>query len=509
MKPVTHTAAEPAPWLPEALFRAAQVREFDRRAIDGYAIASNVLMERAGAAAFGLATVRWPRARRVVVVCGTGNNGGDGFVVARLAKLAGLATIVLLVGDEAGIRGDAAIMRRRCVDAGVEIAAFHADRLRDAGLVIDALLGTGLQRIVEGPWREAIATINSITAPKLAVDVPSGLNSDSGAVMGAAVRAEATMSFIGLKTGLFTGSGRTHAGTIYFDDLGVPPDVYAGVEPAAHRILETGVSGLLRRRARDAHKGTCGHVLVIGGNAGMSGAVRLAGEAAYRAGAGLVTIATHPDHAAAVNATRPELIVVGARAAKDLAEPLARADVVALGPGLGGDRWARTIYRAICRSELPLVVDADALNLLSDAPACRSNWVLTPHPGEAGRLLGTTTRAVQQDRFAAARSIVARYGGVCVLKGSGTIVAEHADASTDLCDRGNPGMASGGMGDVLTGILAALRAQGLAARDAARLGVWLHASAADAAAVEEGGETGLLASDLMPRLRALIAGIAG
>lgn len=491
-------------WLPVALYSAAQTRALDRAAIERHGIAGETLMERAGAAAFELLQVLWPRARRIAVVCGTGNNGGDGYVIARLARRAGMVPLVLEVGEARTAPGDAATMRARCREAGVEIRVFDSRGLAGVDVVVDALLGTGLQRLVQGPPRDAIDAMNGGGAPILAVDVPSGLNADTGAVMGAATRAQATLSYIGLKAGLFTGSGREHVGAIYFDDLGVPQAVYAGVTPVAQRLDRAGLRTDWPRRAQDIHKGDAGHVLVVGGNAGMPGAARLAAETAYRVGAGLVTVATHPSHASVLNAARPELIVAGVRTAKNVQQHLERADAVALGPGLGQDRWAEAVFRAVCRADVPLVVDADALNLLSATRLRRADWVLTPHPGEAARLLGSSVTAVQGDRFAAARAIAVRYGGVCVLKGSGTVVADASDAPADLCDRGNPGMASGGMGDVLTGIVAGLLAQGLAARAAARLGVWLHAGAADAA-VATTGEAGLLASDLMAHLRGPIA----
>jgi len=248
------------------------------------------------------------------------------------------------------------------------------------------------------------------------------------------------------------------------------------------------------------HKGDAGHVLVIGGDRGMPGAARMAGEAAYRAGAGLVILATHPEHAAQISAARPELMTYGVESAADLRPLFARADVIAIGPGLGGGEWGRVLFGAVLDTRLPIVVDADALNSLAADPVMHDGWILTPHPGEAARLLGMSKEEVQADRFAAVREMVASYGGVCVLKGAGTLVASLYNGAIAVCDRGNPGMASGGMGDVLTGVIAGLRAQGLSSVDAARLGVWLHAAAGDDAAAT--GEIGLLASDLLPFIRA-------
>lgn len=521
--------------LPEALYTAAQVRELDRMAIEEHRIPGAKLMQRAGAAAFDLLRTRWPRARRIAVLCGTGNNGGDGYVMARLARAAGLTVNVLSLGAAEKMQGDAAAARKQCKSAGVAIRNFQADLLAGHDVIVDAMLGTGLEREVEGEWRAAIEAINASRLTVLAMDVPSGLNADTGRVMGAAVRASATMSFIGLKAGLFTGAGREHAGEIFFNDLNVPPDIYARVPAQAQRLTEQSLYGLMPARRRDMHKGDAGHVLVIGGDRGMPGAARLAGAAAYRAGAGLVTLATHPEHAAHISAACPELIVHGVARPEALRPLLARADVIAAGPGLGQGEWGDALFGAALDTRLPMVVDADALNTLATDPLMHADWILTPHPGEAARMLGLSTAEVQADRFTAAREIVASYGGVCVLKGAGTLVASFnmerrasaasraafpverraraasraalADGVVSVCDRGNPGMASGGMGDVLTGVIAGLRAQGLISPVAARLGVWLHAAAGDDVAAA--GEIGMLASDLFPHIRSRLNRLVG
>lgn len=493
--------------LPEALYTAAQVRELDRRAIELHGIAGSELMERAGAAAFAALRARFPRARSVGVVCGPGNNGGDGYVLARLAREAGLAPVVMRVGA-ARTEGDAARARQKCAAAGVAVGDFAPGPLVACDVVVDALFGTGLSREVEAEGRAAIEAMNASRRPVLALDIPSGLQADTGRVLGVAVRAQATVTFIGLKAGLFTGEGRTYAGEILFDALGVPTEIYSALAPHACRLTETGLRGLLPLRARSAHKGDAGFVVIVGGDRGMPGAAQLSGRAALRAGAGLAILATHPAHAAAINAACPELIAHGVRTEKDLRGLLARATVIALGPGLGQSTWGRTLFRAALKAARPLVVDADGLNWLAAAgPSRRDDWILTPHPGEAARLLKITAAGIQADRFAAARAIAKRYGGVCVLKGSGTLIASADGEPIGLCDRGNPGMASAGMGDVLTGVIAALRAQGLSPRDAACLGVWAHAAAGDDAAAQ-GGEIGLIASDLLSFVRARLNRIA-
>lgn len=486
------------PNLPHNLYTAAQVRELDRIAIEQFGLGNGQLMARAGAAAFALLSQRWPLARRIAVVCGTGNNAGDGFVLARLAHEAGLAVDLFQVGDGERLRGDALAAAQQ---AGLNTQHLQPGDLRDCDVVVDALLGTGLQGEVQGVWRAAIEAINDSGLPVLALDLPSGLDADTGAVLGCAVAATATLSFIGLKQGLLTAAGAVQRGELYFVDLDVPAAVYDKVAVAARRLELGQMRYWLAPRPRDAHKGDCGHVLVVGGDDGYAGAVRLAAEASARVGAGLVSVATRAEHVAAVTAARPELMCQAVASAADLAPLLQRATVVVIGPGLGQGIWGQQLLSMVLQSSLPLVVDADALNLLAQEPHYRKDWVLTPHPGEAARLLGESTLQVQQNRFVAAAGLQASFGGVVVLKGPGTVILAN-DGMPAICMAGNPGMASGGMGDVLSGVIAALIAQGLSLREAAAAGVCLHAGAADLA-VGEGGERGLLASDLFSHLRQL------
>lgn len=488
--------------LPHALYRAEQVRALDRTAIEDYGIPGAALMARAGDAAFRLLRERWPDARDLTVLCGAGNNGGDGYVVARLAHEQGLAVRVLQLGDRERLRGDAQTMARAYREAGGAVEPFGA-LPRHTDLIVDALLGTGLERAVEGEWAQAIAAVNAHPAPVLAIDIPTGLHADTGRILGSAVRAQATISFIGLKQGMFTGAGPDCCGEIRFDALQVPAVVYSGEILSARRLDWARQGDLLGPRRGSAHKGDFGHVLVVGGAPGFCGAARLAGEGALRAGAGLVTVATHPDHAPYLNLTRPELMCRGVPGPTGLAPVLARATAIAVGPGLGQDEWGSGLLAAVLDSDLPLVVDADALNLLAASPRKRDDWVLTPHPGEAGRLLQTTTAEVEADRFTSVRRLQERYGGVAVLKGAGTLVCGPSHKPPGVCDGGNPGMASGGTGDVLTGVIAALIAQGLTPEDAACSGVCLHAAAGDAAAAA-GGERGLLAGDLIDRIRSVL-----
>ena len=484
--------------LPIELYTAAQVRELDRVAIEEKGIPSITLMERAGAGAFEVLTKRYPDARNLVVVCGGGNNAGDGYVLARLAKQAGLDVRLVTLVQPGRLKGDAAASARKYLDAGAVEDTLSLD---GADLVIDALLGSGLNRPVDGFFADAIEVLNSAGVPVLALDIPSGLNADTGVCMGTAVKADATVTFIGLKRGLFTADGPEFSGEILFSDLETPADIHTEVKAGARLVEPAQVMQNLQRRPRQAHKGRYGHVLVIGGDYGYLGAAILAGSAAARTGAGLVTVATRTEHARNIPLYRPELMTAAVTAAQDLDTVLSRAGVVAIGPGLGQSDWAISSFAKVLQTRLPLVVDADALNLLALEHQRRENWVLTPHPGEAARLLGMTAGDIQADRFAAVASLRDEFDGVAVLKGAGSLIADTA-GPVYLNRTGNPGMAGGGMGDVLTGMIAGLMAQGIEPGMAAVAGVHLHGQAADVCAGQ--GERGMLAGDLLPVIRSII-----
>lgn len=492
------------PPLPECLYDAASVRALDRYAIDRCGIPGAQLMLRAGRAAFAQVVQRWPEPAHIHVVCGTGNNGGDGFVIAGLAQQRGLPVSVWQVGATTRIQGDALLAREFAVREGVSIQPFAESLFTEAsfsaGVIVDALLGTGLSGDVRAESAAAIDAINGSKLPVLSIDIPSGLCSDTGRVLGCAVRADVTVSFIGLKQGLFTGDGPEHGGIICYADLAVPAEVFAHVPPTSRLLQLDALQRLLPRRARGAHKGNFGHVLVVGGDEGMAGAALMASLAAGRVGAGLVSCATRAEHVPALVARAPEVMALGVRSGSELQAVLARASVVVIGPGLGQAAWGEQLLAEVLRAEKPLVVDADALNLLARRPTLRSNWILTPHPGEAARLLGVSTAEIQADRFAAAKLLQQRFGGAVILKGAGTLVATAAGVG--VASYGNPGMASGGMGDVLSGVLGALLAQGLSVDRAAEFGVCLHGRAGDLAAAD--GERGLLATDLLPHLRRLV-----
>ena len=487
--------------LPRTIHSAAQMRAIDAFAADKLGIPTFELMHRAGQGAFDILRKLYPDVRSVAVLCGGGNNGGDAYVVARLSRLAGLQLQVVSAADTSRLQGDAARAHREFIAAGGVVSAPGEIDFAAADVIVDGLFGTGLTRAIAGEPAALIRRTNEAGIPILALDIPSGLDADTGAVQGVAIHAHCTVSFAGLKLGFFVGRGPDHVGRLKVCDLGLPRLAFEQVGSVAERITEPEISRLLGRRSRLAHKGDNGRVLIVGGGPGMGGAAALAGEAALRAGAGLVTLATHGNVAAGILARRPELIVHSVEYADELLPLIAAADVVALGPGLGRHEWSHRLFAAVVRSTKPLIVDADGLNLLAANPFTRDHWVLTPHPGEAARLLDCSTADIQSDRLGSLRMLTARFAATVVLKGAASIVLSPQGVPA-ICAAGNPGMATAGMGDVLTGVIAGVAAQSGDLVRSARVGALVHALAGDAAA--EQGERGLIASDLFEHVRACL-----
>jgi ADP-dependent NAD(P)H-hydrate dehydratase / NAD(P)H-hydrate epimerase len=499
------------------------MRDLDRRAVADLGIPGATLMENAGRGATEALLASLPalgaprRGARVAIVCGKGGNGGDGFVVARWLRRRGHRPVVLLAVPPAEIGGEAgaklaALRRAGVAPVLIEDAAQAAPRLAEAHVVVDALLGTGTRGAPTGLTADLIERINASGRPVVALDIPSGLPADGGAPSGPAVRAAATFTFAGLKHGLVQPPGLDFAGRVTVVPIGIP-DAETGRGIRAWLIERADVAAHFPPRPRDAHKGTYGSLLIVGGSLGKTGAAALAARSAMRAGGGLVTTAT---------AASQQPIVAGL-VIESMTEPLAetaagtvaltarervvalagRRDAVALGPGLGLEAETQELARQLARDlDRPLVLDADALtalagrlDLLRGAPAPRC---LTPHPAEMARLLGTSVADVQRDRVGAARGVATAYGVNVALKGATTVVAV-ADGRVFLNPTGNPGMASGGTGDVLTGIVGAFLARGMDAADALVAAVYLHGSAGDLAAARLGEES-LIASDVIDSL---------
>ncbi|NOZ11103.1 MAG: NAD(P)H-hydrate dehydratase [Gammaproteobacteria bacterium] len=486
--------------LPQFLYTTAQCQELDHIAMTEAGLDGGVLMQRAGAAAFHCLRRQWPRAKHIVVMCGRGNNGGDGYVLAQLCCQAGMTAHVIRL-DEPKTQ-DARLACDQAVAFGVSMSGMEEPFFDQADVVVDAIFGTGLLREVTGEWRAVIEWTNTLGKPVLSLDVPSGLNADTGECLGVAIKAQMTVSFIGLKRGMFTGVASEYCGRVMFSDLEVAAWVFDRVPTQVRRMVAHTLRVSNPQRRRYAHKGDAGHVVVVGGDLGMPGAVQMTGMAAYRSGAGQVTVATRAHHSPQISAACPELMVHGVEEGKVFEAIMQRGRVLAVGPGLGRGDWGQRLWDMAMDSDQTKVVDADGLYHLAKNSMRQEDWVLTPHPKEAARLLGCHTHEVQSNRFAAVREIANRYGGVCVLKGAGSLVASSSEVIA-LCDRGNPGMATAGMGDVLTGVIAALIVQGVSLRQAAELGVYLHAQAADIAA-QDRGEIGLMATDLLPGLRTLV-----
>ncbi len=498
--------------LPVLLYRAEQVRRLDQAAIQAEGIDGYTLMQRAGQAAFDALLGRWPDLSRNVgiqVFCGAGNNGGDGYVVALLAHRQQIPVRVISLVEPEKLQGEALQAYEACCAEGMKIERWHDDIGVSGDVIVDALLGTGLSGEVREGYAEAIRRINSGSCPVMALDIPSGLNADTGAAAGATIQADLTVTFVAMKQGLLTGTGPAVCGELQFAGLGIDDKVYAQEPASVTRLSHQHFISLVPPRSRTAHKGMYGHVLVLGGTHGMAGAAVMAAEAALSCGAGKVSVGTQPEHTTIINIRCPEIMAQGIEAkhanSTTVDHLLEGKDVLVVGPGLGQTDWSQQLLVSALNAGKPVVLDADALNMLAKQPELLQGIdtprIMTPHPGEAARLLNWSIAEVEADRIGAVQELKERYSVTVVLKGAGSLVAGASGIS--LCSHGNPGMAVAGMGDVLSGIIGSLLAQGLTPEQAAGFGVWLHAMAGDLNAYEF-GERGMRATDLIPYARKLI-----
>lgn len=473
------------------LYSVEQAQAIDRQAIEQHGLSGLVLMKRAAEFAFEVLQQHWPQARQIYIICGIGKNGGDGYALAKIAHIAGFKVQIAQI-EQPPRHGDAANTRQEAEVLGLTAQNFDLQQLTAADVVVDALFGIGLNRPLDQSWLEVITQVNQAQRPVLALDVPSGLDANNGQVLGGAIRANYTASFIVHKIGLFLNDGLDYTGHVHLNDLGLPPTLLDNFTPLASSWDVDDLPSL--KRMYNSHKGSYGTALLIGGNSHMMGALALAGQACLRAGAGLVKLISRAEHLTALTQIQPELMTYESR---DFHKLSSKTNVIAIGPGLGIDSWAWDLFEKVCKSNQPLVLDADALNCLALEPFLYERWILTPHPAEAGRLLERPTQVIQNDRVNAIQQLHKRYGGVIVLKGAGTLIYDGNQLA--LCRAGNPGMAVGGMGDVLTGIIAGLVAQGLELFEAARMGVEIHARSADRVAASR-GERSLLPSDVINAL---------
>ncbi|MBS0288225.1 MAG: NAD(P)H-hydrate dehydratase [Proteobacteria bacterium] len=487
--------------LPIALYFAKDVKAIDSLALTHISITGYQLMTRAAQSALIVLQERWPNAKTLAVLCGPGNNGGDGLVLARLAKAQGLSVNVYSVGEfSENASPEAKQARSDWLATDDEIIQFRGQAIQ-ADVVVDALLGTGSHFPIQAHFQDAIKTINNSKCPVLSIDLPSGLNADTGAYEDA-VKADVTLTFVAMKIGLIMGNALDVVGELVFDNLGVSASIFTQIKPCAWRIEYSDVCHALKPRRLSQHKGDNGHLCIIGGGqTGYSGAVCLAGESALRAGAGLVSAVVAKDSLMLLARAPAELMCYGLNHPKEMQTLLMAATVVILGPGLSQNSWGKKFFQFSVNSNKPMIVDADGLNWLAKYPQKRENWILTPHPGEAARLLNVSTKEIQQDRVSAAKALKQKYGGVIVLKGAGTIVvAENGDLAIN--GGGFPALATGGTGDILAGLMGSLVAQKLSLSSAATLAVSVHTAAA--ALESTMGERGMLASDLFLHIRNLL-----
>jgi NAD(P)H-hydrate epimerase len=499
---------------------AQEIRNIDRRAVREFGIPGPVLMENAATAILaemerffnGLAGVR------VGILCGKGNNGGDGLALARHLRVRGVPVRVALLASVAQLEGEAKLNAAILGKTDVEVIAKASTRSVEdvvawSDILVDALLGVGLSSPLRGGYAAAVERINRSGRPVVAVDVPTGVNADTGEIMGTAVRADLTVTMVLPKRGLVLHPGASCAGAVRVADIGIPPQAVERENIGLSLLDSAAVSGTFGGRARDAHKGDFGHLLVIAGSPGKAGAAVMAARGALRSGAGLVTVAAPAGLVPIVQQQVCEAMclpaaegidgTLGMGAEQEIGRAAARMTACAAGPGLSTHDETMRVVRTLVRDlAVPMVVDADALNALAGSPdalrKARAPRVVTPHPGEMARLLGTSADEVQRDRVGTAQRFAKAHGAVVVLKGAGTVIATP-EGTAFINTTGNPGMATGGTGDVLTGVIGGLLAQGCGPTEAACLGVHLHGLAGDLAAKEK-GEAGLIAGDVIEKL---------
>ena len=479
------------------LYTAQQSRVIDQKLIERLPIDGYQLMRRAGESCYRHLMAYWPKTQKVMIYAGSGNNGGDAYIIGRFLREAGVWVRVVPIGEPQSLRDDAAQAYTDYINSGGELMEAAAARTVDVDVLVDGVFGTGLSRLLSNDLRTVVEDINKAHAKRFAIDIQSGLNADTGCPMPVAVDSDLTVSFITRKQGLYTGAAKDFCGELVFDDLQTQTGDFGDLSSWLVGYYDCG--HLFTPRKADTHKNIFGRLLIVGGDYGMVGAVCLAGLAALRAGAGLVTCATRPEHAKGIAGSYPELMTCGVSDADDLDSSLQSATAVVLGPGLGRSAWSESLFDKVSEHNLPVIADADALQILArkNKPLELKRWMLTPHPGEAAALLGISTAQVQADRFAALTELHSHYVATPVLKGAGTLI--FAGGKMMICSGGNPGMSTAGMGDVLSGVAGGLLAQGMSLDDAAVASVCVHAEAGDRAAGNI--PRGLVASDLLPLIR--------
>ena len=499
------------------LYTASETRKIDNLAIKEKEISGYSLMQMAAEFSLDVILREFSPVEELIIFCSKGKNSGDGFLLGSYAKEFGLDVTVVMSNSAKELKGVSHKAFKEMQDSKVKtITTKSVAKLKvsDKAVIVDALIGTGLKGNLRKNIKDSILALNKLglKSPVVSLDIPSGVNPDTGGINDICVYADITATFVAQKRGCFTSTGKKVSGEVIYSDLEIPKRIFSKVASSSCIVdYEKAISEVVYRE-QDAHKGDFGHVLVIGGDRGMGGAGLLASKAAVHSGAGLTSLVTRPEHVTASLVSCPEVMAKGVNSGQDLEEFLTKPNVIAIGPGLGQSAWSeQMIQRVFWEAEIrdvPVIMDADALNLLAKLKLSSNlpkKLILTPHPGEAARLLNTSVGVIESDRFSSAAKIQSKFNATVVLKGSGTIICHKSGGKQNwgICDSGNPGMASGGMGDVLTGVIAGLLAQGLTIKEAAEAGVDLHAKAADQSSLEL-GEAGLTSSDVIEELRYLL-----
>ena len=491
--------------LQDNLYSANTVRKIDQSAIAALKNNAIKLMNRAGLAAFDELIEAFGQPSLITVFCGSGNNAGDGYILAARAAQKYIPVQVVELSEEKKLTTETTRARQYAEENNVPFTAFRNDLVIEKGVIVDSLLGIGYKSQLRQPFDQAIQCINDAELPVLSMDIPSGLNADTGAVQENAVSADVTVTFVAAKQGLFTGKGPALCGEVIYHSLDIAEHIFEQYEPSAKLLDLFELLELMPQFVGDEYKNQRGHCMVIGGDHGYGGAASMAAEASVRAGSGLTSVATQPHHISNVLARCPEIMAYGVISGQQLEPWLAQPSVLVVGPGLGRSSWSEQLLQKAVASGLPMVLDADALNILADGRVIKTTghtWVLTPHAGEAARLLGISVADVEADRFTAVQQLQQKYNAVVLLKGPGTLIA-GTNQIIKVCPYGNPGMATAGMGDLLSGIIGSLIAQGLSLQDAAELGCCLHSAGADKL-VDDKGYRGIAATDLLPYLQKLL-----
>ena len=486
------------------IYDPSTVAEVDNRAIHELSMPGIELMEKAAAYAFQCSQECFQNIDSIQIFCGSGNNAGDAYLFGCYAIDHGITTSVIYLSNPKTLKGDAYSAYQRYKAKEGKLVQWHENININCDLIIDGIFGIGINRPVKGIFLKAIELINQNSTPVLSLDIPSGLSGENGKIMGSSVRADLTITFVGKKIGLYINDGPKVNKRIKYSNLDIPDACFEKVKPILEVTNESHIGQILRQRKKDSHKGNFGHVLVVGGNHGMGGAVRITAEAALRTGAGLVSVITTSENAQTILKIRPEIMTHALESDhKNLPHIIDSVDVIAIGPGLGQDQWAMGLYDAVLESNKPLILDADALNILAKNPQQKEDWVLTPHPGEAARLLACSNSEIQSDRLKSLKNLCDGFGGVVLLKGQNTLIGRKA-AIPHMISAGNPGMSTAGMGDLLTGIISGLYAQ---FRDQdlqllTSVSALIHSTAGDRAA--RSGERGIVATDLFVELKDLL-----